>query len=898
MSKKNKDKNKKPLRFPTGASNSPIQFRNVAAERQLDFQLDRAIKLYQKKEGAAAIEILEPLAVKFPQNRDVLDLLAVCYGGVGLYDKARDAFERVLPLAPKHIVPLTRYNLAQMYLHTGCPALAYEQCQLFECGDLARLNNRVSFVSDCAKFKEACSQEAHAMIAANHRDFAKFLPCALAIEHGRIAMNKGDNATARTHFLEAIGLDFTLANPHNNLALVYMRELDTDHAIKECQYVLENLDANNLHALSNIVRILTMSGAAQTEITPYVERVKDLAVLDLGSDKGRDDVVKLAETYALVEADQRVFDTLQPYFDNPASMERLATMPVPLYQQLVAMAVVAAANLGRLAWANEILWQNEEATNQLLERTRRAITMNENGPRPQGRFYYFDPGHIYLPALKYLLEEVRRQLQLDQTAPEAIFKTFLEKYGTAAIDILIFRVWVVDQPEMAEAFLNGLLVAGTPEGQETMRRLAFTKAGDTQMRVLAANLLVKESIVGPEERVTIWLGQKPYVGTIAELSDKYNTMAQAGELAEQVAAPEIYDPHGAALANEAYQMIQRGDNERAIALYKQAIAHDPTIKTAYHNLGSLVAASGDDKLDEAMEYVQKALEIDPNYVHARIGLARLRLESGDINQAEEQLEALEPEADNFLADEQKAFYNAQIELYRRTARYEKIAPVARKLLELDPNNPQLQEQMATLQLVEALSGVTQMIKQAQVKFQAKRQKQWGNTLEAAPGLEVTTSQLVPIFSKDELLTVLQAWQQAQVNQSQLHKEELVTLVLKLLTDPATYQEAPPDLLDEKARHALAVLLEAGGHAPYDEWRQKADFEDELSQADLRNKYILPQGLPGRLMALGLVFVGKVDDYAALVAGKKPGRKKQPQLVAVIPADLRFVLLGWLGVISS
>ncbi len=550
MSKKNKDKNKKPFRHPLEANNNPIQFRNMAAERQLNLQIDRAVKLYQNKQGAAAIEILEPLADKFPQNREVLDLLAVCYSGVGRYDKARDIFERVLPLTHKPVLSSTRYNLAQMYFHTGYPALAYEQCQLFECSELAHLNNRTSFVSDCVKFKEACNQEAYAMVAANHKVFGDFLPCALAIEHGRIAMTRGDNVTARTNFVEAIRLDPNFANPHNNLALVYMRELDTDNAIKECQYVLEKLDAKNLHALSNMVRLLTMTGAAQTEITPYVAQVKDLPVLDIYSDKGRDDVIKLAETYALVEADQSVFDTLQPYFDNQVSLERLTTMPQPLYQQLIAMAVVAAANLGRVAWATEILGQNEETTNQLLERTRRAVKMAENGPRPQGRFYYFDPGHVYLPALRYLLEEVTGLLQLDQITPVAIFKTFLEKYGDAAIDILIFRVWVAEQAEVAEAFLNGLLIAGTPEGVETVRRLAFTKAGDTQTRLLAAKLLVKEGMVGPEERVTIWLGQKPHVDTVAELTAKYDNLAQVGELTEQAAIPEIYDSQRAALANE------------------------------------------------------------------------------------------------------------------------------------------------------------------------------------------------------------------------------------------------------------------------------------------------------------------------------------------------------------
>jgi len=899
MSKKNKDKNKKPFRHPlaTNNSNSPIQFRNLAAERQLDLQISRATTLYQNKQGAAALEILEPLAVKFPQNRDLLDLLAVCYGGVGLYDKARDTFERVLPLTSKLVLPLTRYNLAQMYLETGYPALAYAQCQLFECRDLARLNTKSSFISDCVEFKEACSLEAHAMVESNAKVFDDFLPCALAIEHGRVAMSRGDNVTARTNFLEAIRLDPGLANPHNNLALLYMRELDTDNAIKECHYVLEKLDANNLHALSNMVRLLTTIGATETEIAQYVKRVKVLPPADISSNKGCDDIVKLAETYALVEDDQAVFDLMQPYFDDQVSLARLATMPQPLYQQLVILAVVAAANLVRTVWATEILWQHEKSSNSLLERTRQAVLMVENGPRPQGRFYYFDPGHLYLPAVKYLHEEVGELLQTGETTTEAIFKAFLGKYGNAAVDILVFRVWVAEQSEMAEAFMNGLLVSGRPEGIEAVRRLALTKAGDTQTRVLAAKILLKEGHIGSEERITIWLGQETHIGTVAELNIKYQSLAQAGELTTQAAVPELYDPQAADLANEALQMYQRGDNERAIALYQQAIARDPGIKTAHYNLGSLLAASGDDKLEEAMAHIQKALEIDPNYVHARIGMARLRLESGDINQAEEQLEVLEPQVDNLLADEQIAFYNAQIELYRRTERFEKMAAIARRLLELDPTNPLIQKQAATLSLLEAVSGVTRMIEQNQVNYQAKRLKQWGNTLAAAPALEVTTSQLVPVFSKDELLTVLQTWQQIQATQSQSLKEELVNSVLKLLTDPATYQETTAELLDEKARHALAVLLETGGHAPYEEWRQKANFEDELAEVDLRNKYKSPAGLPGRLMALGLVYVGNVDDYAGLMAGKKTGRKNSPQLVAVVPADLRFMLRQWLSVTS-
>tara|TARA_B100001146_G_scaffold222761_1_gene235799 strand:- start:6400 stop:7674 length:1275 start_codon:yes stop_codon:yes gene_type:complete len=73
-------------------------------------------------------------------------------------------------------------------------------------------------------------------------------------------------------------------------------------------------------------------------------------------------------------------------------------------------------------------------------------------------------------------------------------------------------------------------------------------------------------------------------------------------------------------ADLAYKM---GDMERYGELMQEVIASDPNNPELYYNLGVGTAQRGE--TDKAMEYYKKALELDPNYLNAKINVAALIL---------------------------------------------------------------------------------------------------------------------------------------------------------------------------------------------------------------------------------------------------------------------------------
>ncbi len=75
----------------------------------------------------------------------------------------------------------------------------------------------------------------------------------------------------------------------------------------------------------------------------------------------------------------------------------------------------------------------------------------------------------------------------------------------------------------------------------------------------------------------------------------------------------------------------------------RAIELDPNHAAALHMMGMLLeelpALLGGDS-DDAMIYLQRAVEVDPSYTHARLNLAKAYIEREDFVQAEAQLQAI------------------------------------------------------------------------------------------------------------------------------------------------------------------------------------------------------------------------------------------------------------------
>ncbi len=839
MAKKTKDKNKKNRPHTPGL----FQFRDMTAERQYATQKAKAESLYQAERYAEALEILEPLAEKYPKRAELIDLLGVSYAGAGYYEDARAAYEQVLTLnPPKQMIAGVRHNLCQSYFVTTFPALAYEQSLLYDCGDLA--GGRPTAISKCREFKQLCLLAIDELAAGENRSREEFLKMALPLERGRLALTKGDYPVARAAFLETIQANPKLAAPYNNLAMLDTITGDLAGSIGYSRHVLEKIDSQNIHALSNLVRTLVIQGE-RAEAESYLNRLRKLPL-----PTNPDGLIKLAEAYAAVEDDGSVYKTIFGLIGSP---KEIGTLDSTGYEQAVRLAVVSAANQGHIAQAIEVIHEHEEAFDDiLLERLHFALENNELGPLPGGRFFYGEPRDVFPTAYaRYtsLLDKLAAQGPKFNQTP---LKPFFEEYGEMALQVIAYEVWTSSEPLVVPALLMQVLTSQIPGSLDLVNRLAFSRVGDDTQRLMAASALVGAGIIRADAPVTVWLGSRRYTGIVPGLIQKLDRN-------EVLEAPDRgYDHDTVLKINEAVELGRQGKTEEAIQLYKQILKKHPEVAQASHNLAAVLTNTGN--LEEALKYNEQARHSDPNYHHAQVAYIIMLLSTNRLEEAEAQMKVLEETLDDFYLDELLAFYRAKVSLYQFQQRHEEISAVLGQMLEIDPLN----EWAKNWQMRLTISGFGGWFRELWDQSRTRRWKQWGRKLRPT----ITLKELVEGFNKDELLAILQSWRQYHVK-STLPKAQVKEHVLHLLTDHV--EEFLPHVIDDEARQALVVLLELGGYAPYDQWQTKAGFADAAREEHPSlTKNSLFEKLPGRLLNLGIVVIGEVKG----------------ELMAATPADLR------------
>src|SRR3954471_195614 len=112
----------------------------------------------------------------------------------------------------------------------------------------------------------------------------------------------------------------------------------------------------------------------------------------------------------------------------------------------------------------------------------------------------------------------------------------------------------------------------------------------------------------------------------AELHEKLGEALEDREMDQAIAALDEIDrvhPGSAFVLFHRAQIARAGgDDERALALYEEALAKAPNVGPVWGSLGSMKALRGE--RDEAIAAYRKALEITPNDLVALEGLTALR----------------------------------------------------------------------------------------------------------------------------------------------------------------------------------------------------------------------------------------------------------------------------------
>jgi tetratricopeptide (TPR) repeat protein len=669
--KKDPKKDRRPNR------NIQIQFPDKTAERYLQSQLSRGEKLFEAGRFEEGLQVLEPLLQRNPGHLPLLELIGATYGSLGYRAEAQAAFEAALALPGQKAGALTLFNLVQTYVLNDYPFLAYNMSQELDCQALALETRQPSNLELCRDLAENCRQLIETAAEENGREAAMFEPVGLALDRGRLALSKEDYGTARQFFQEAVQLDGELVIALNNLALACLLDNALSEAENAARQVVEHIEPQNRAALSLLVRLAAIRNdkdAAETHLEKLAALPTPLAFAER---------LKLAEAYAALDRDEQLLNSVRPMLEiDPVNL----LLDEPSYEELVTFGTVAAANLGQNLLAMKFLQEARKFTRPtLLERTLFALENNERGPRPDGRFFYYDPVAAFPPASAYFTN-LASQLQASGSNDyREGLRQFYREFGPAALEVAAYKYWIDREPAVVADLLSQALASGVDGAGEMVRRLAFSRAGDDLQRVTAAEVLREAGIIEPEERVKIWLGQRQAIGTVAQLSQRQR------EIARRPASPEL-DHQIASQLNQALDAMRQGDRTGALNRYRQIVEHNPRLKQAYQNLAALLSGQGD--TEGAIGYLRQALQVDPAYTPAQLALAQLLIASGQLEEARKWLDTLEGNLADFYLDELEAYYLALASYYRKQGQSGEAVTALQELLAADPENRPAQALLA------------------------------------------------------------------------------------------------------------------------------------------------------------------------------------------------------------
>lgn len=536
MSKKSKNKNNKQAQ-----GQRSLFFRDMTAERHFQTQMTKGLKLAQESKYSEALEILEPLEEKYPDRAELYEILGVIYFTNQEAAAAREAFVKALDLMPPEkrtgrgagSASLVQFNLATSYMTSGYPLMAYETMQQVDCDNLQRGPASRLDPKTCREFSQLCDQNLTAMAEEEGLSREEFLAYGLLIEKALLALPRNQPEVARDLYIEASKLRPSEVQPYMGQSAAYTLNGQHDLAQQQLEYILDTLMPGDPAALNALIRLLVTQGKRE-EAESYGPKLAALPVPESAEDR-----IELAGAWAFLDKDQPVYDLIEPVLNSPELRQELVGPDkdedsLSAYTEALALGVVAAAHLGKTGQAYD--WFKRETEEDftvetslyfnLLQRTWLALEAGEEGPRPGGRFFYYDPQTLLTTAMlgnRSLYDLIRADL--DGEVVEDDYQQVVNQHRQQFMEVLLYNVWaeldtenlplLLDLVAALEMEQTGGPVPGEPV---TLKRLAFGRAGNAFVRLAALAVLIRRGVVAQDEPQTIWLDGIQQTGTLEELA--------------------------------------------------------------------------------------------------------------------------------------------------------------------------------------------------------------------------------------------------------------------------------------------------------------------------------------------------------------------------------------------
>ena len=794
-------------------SNKRLKLFRAAAERnrtlaKLDAILSEADALANGGRTDDALRLLERNLARFPNSADLRATLATLYGFSAQYDEAAEQARMAVDLAPRR--PELHLLAAMAYESAGYHSFASRHRRTWlkaaPRGELLPLMQALD--ADYLANMESLQT----LYALPGMDFAE--RAGLLLDEGRWALSHDRWSEALEHSRAAGKLAPKWPPPRNNVtvALIYLERYR--EASEEARKVLRELDADNVHALANLVHmsvILQEPGEA-------AQAADRLASLPPAEDP--EELDKQIQGLAWLDRDADIGRLLKM-----ARRKRVTIGPAALVHW-----GVAEANDGRRREALAHLRAAEEAGvgAALLLDTLEGLEARRAGPGislryPQTHFSDLLPVSAVRQALA-LIERQGKTGFRDQSA----WDKYLAKYPQF---VMAAERIMYEAPDGAESGARLLLEAGEPGAKEVLLRFVGGQVGGDETRMQVLQLMQQARMIGSDEPVEMWLrgARQPVMARLIEISDKFGE-----DYSEE--AIEIYVRAGAA--------HKRREVAEAIRLYRHALSVQPDLKEAYNNLGVLLAEQGDTA--GSQECIEKALAIDPLYAFPLAARALQSLYRDGPGAAREILKPLGT-VEHWQPLEMVVYQKALVRIALEERDYHSARTALELVRQINPDDPDLKNLMTQVETIEMFDPQEGWFAGMDERSRDRRRRK---SLPPDPSL----SDCLGTVSVGDMVGMAHA---LRLGLPSPRRRALVEQhMLTWLQDPELVGAAV-GALDEKERDALQAILDTCGVLAWERFVEL--FGDERADRPYLEYWAEHmKSVPGRLRARGLIFYGTIE----------------------------------------
>jgi len=479
-------------------------------------------------------------------------------------------------------------------------------------------------------------------------------------EEAQVAMEQNRISEAISLEERALKRVPTFVPALNNLSLTYFIAGRLDQAIATAWRVLKECEADNFHALSNLIHFLCAAGRVE-EARPLAERLKAVR-----SDRG-DVWVKKAEGLSYLGDDAGVLEVFSQA--EAAGMLRRPFADPFLYH----LAGVAAARLGRERearryWRQALKIQpNFSRAAENLADLRKPLGQR-HGPWAFSLYEWLSPQTMQ--DMVNTVESALRGKTTEKKVEQAV-RQFLARHPEVIglIPALLDR----GDPRGRELACHLARIAETPETVDALVKFALGRAGPDALRYEVAHFLRERGRLASGQSVQMWVE-----GEQREMLLFGYTIS--GE-------PTVHlPPQVQQLLERAHSALHDMELDEAERLFRKALEILPDHPLLLQNLAGVYDLRNDRKQAEAL--VRRAVEINPDYIIGRCQMASFAVERGDLDEAERWLKPVR-QRESFHVSEFAAFCQVQVDLELASGRQNAARSWLQMWENITPDHPHL-----------------------------------------------------------------------------------------------------------------------------------------------------------------------------------------------------------------